>query len=108
MTDTLAAIAGGIFAVGVATGIVAIASIGIKREEREFERTGRASPPWWRTGRAHKTGGSEGGPDTTHGNRISAAWTAVRAAPCPRKWCGAVLAASPRPGLSPFPGRAWP
>jgi hypothetical protein len=41
MADTLAAIAGGIFALGVATGIVAIASIGIKREEREFERTGR-------------------------------------------------------------------
>ena len=41
MIDTLAAIAGGIFAIGVATGIVAIASIGIKREEREFERTGR-------------------------------------------------------------------
>lgn len=41
MADTLAAIAGGIFTIGVATGIVAIASIGIKREEREFERTGR-------------------------------------------------------------------
>src|SRR5215469_68577 len=41
MADTLAAIAGGIFVIGIATGIVAIASIGIKREEREFERTGR-------------------------------------------------------------------
>ena len=41
MADTLAAIAGGIFVIGIATGIVAIASIGIKREEWEFERTGR-------------------------------------------------------------------
>jgi hypothetical protein len=41
MADTLAAIAGGIFAIGIATGIVAIASIGIKREEWDFERTGR-------------------------------------------------------------------
>ena len=41
MADTLAAIAGGIFAIGVAVGIVAVASIGIRREEREFERTGR-------------------------------------------------------------------
>jgi len=41
MSDILATIAGGIFALGIATGIVTIASIGIKREEREFERTGR-------------------------------------------------------------------
>jgi hypothetical protein len=40
MADTLAAIAAGIFAAGVAAGIVAIVSIGIKREEREFVRTG--------------------------------------------------------------------
>jgi hypothetical protein len=40
MADTLAAIAVGIFAAGVAAGIVAIVSIGIKREEREFVRTG--------------------------------------------------------------------
>jgi hypothetical protein len=40
MAGTLAVIAGGIFAIGVATGILAIASIGIKREEREFGRTG--------------------------------------------------------------------
>jgi hypothetical protein len=51
MADTLAAIAAGIFAAGVAAGIVALVSIGIKREEREFVRTGltrltrRASSP---------------------------------------------------------------
>jgi hypothetical protein len=51
MASTFAAIAGGIFAIGVATGIVAIASIGIKREEREFERTGRVRLARRATGR---------------------------------------------------------
>jgi len=43
MADTLAAIAIVVFAAGIVVGVIVIASIGIRREERDFLRTGLVS-----------------------------------------------------------------
>ena len=43
MADTLAAIAIVVFAAGIIVGVVVIVSLGIKREERDFLRTGLTS-----------------------------------------------------------------
>jgi hypothetical protein len=43
MTGTVAAITIAIFTIGIVAGVITIVSIGIKREERNFRRTGRIS-----------------------------------------------------------------
>ena len=43
MADTLAAIAIVVFAAGIVVGVIVIASVGIRREERDFLRTGLVS-----------------------------------------------------------------
>ena len=43
MADTLAAIAIVVFAAGIVVGVIVITSIGIRREERDFLRTGLVS-----------------------------------------------------------------
>ena len=48
MAATIVIVGAAIFAIGVVFGIVFIASVGIKREERDFRRTGRVVPvPSW-------------------------------------------------------------
>jgi hypothetical protein len=43
MADTLAAIAIVVFTAGIVVGVIVIVSLGIKREERDFLRTGLVS-----------------------------------------------------------------
>jgi hypothetical protein len=43
MADTLAAIAIVVFAAGIIVGVIVIVSLGIRREERDFLRTGLVS-----------------------------------------------------------------
>jgi hypothetical protein len=43
MTDAIIAIAVAIFVAGVGVGVIVLVSIGIRREERDFLRTGRVS-----------------------------------------------------------------
>jgi hypothetical protein len=43
MADTLIAIAVAVFAAGIAVGAIVIVCVGIKREERDFLRTGLVS-----------------------------------------------------------------
>ena len=43
MADTLAAIAIVVFVAGIIVGVIVIVSLGIKREERNFLRTGLVS-----------------------------------------------------------------
>ena len=43
MADTLAAIAIVVFAAGIIVGVIVIVSLGIRREERDFLRTGLIS-----------------------------------------------------------------
>ena len=43
MADAIIVIAVAIFAAGIAVGVIVIVSMGIRREERDFLRTGRVS-----------------------------------------------------------------
>jgi hypothetical protein len=43
MADAIIAIAVAIFVAGVVAGVIVLVSIGIRREERDFRRTGRVS-----------------------------------------------------------------
>jgi hypothetical protein len=52
MADTFAAIAIVVFVAGIIVGVIVIVSLGIKREERVFLRTGRISMTRHAPGRA--------------------------------------------------------
>jgi len=52
MADTLAAIAIVVFVAGIIVGVIVIVSLGIKREERDFLRTGLISMTRRAPGRA--------------------------------------------------------
>jgi hypothetical protein len=43
MAEAIIAIAAAIFVAGVAVGVIVLVSVGIRREERDFLRTGRVS-----------------------------------------------------------------